>query len=242
MIMNDIYLEHNFFKQNEWKKILVAHTSNFGFPIEVAWMDVTKVQQDKKNIEPVLNKEKIQSEKELEDYIEKNVTDIKLDKDNMVFIVTKDNARIFYVEDFGFCVIGIKINEINYSSDKSIYHQFFDIVFSKKDFPIEVTFCGEGTLDSDNLFRFSLKDVGWENYFENNLLYLLEDEKINRECFLLSKFTSRKDKCKSLNDFIQTFNLTDPNNFLLACDSKNRYTFVDHIYTSSSIISFGNLN
>lgn len=113
-------------------------------------------------------------------------------------------------------------------------------VLSHATFPLEVVFCGRGTLDDeDSIHAMTLNDTNWQAVFEDRLLHLLNRKEITSG-FLPTNYS--KPSQRTLENFMTEFMLTIPYNFILTRDATGRFGMFDHFCTNEKIAHFGNID
>lgn len=141
-------------------------------------------------------------------------------------VVTFSNETDWLVSSYreGLTLQGTTIESVE-SIDTADYETFFHHVI-RGSFPIELTFCLEGTFGpKEKVYRLMLHDAAWEKLIEDRLLPQLEIPKTKGFWQPFSSPISEQ----TLETFLEELHPHIFGNFVLAHDADDVYHFLDHV-------------
>lgn len=141
-------------------------------------------------------------------------------------VVTFSNETDWLVSSYreGLTLQGTTIESVE-SIDTADYETFFHHVI-RGSFPIELTFCLEGTFGpKEKVYRLMLHDAAWEKLIEDRLLPQLEIPKTKGFWQPFSSPISEQ----TLETFLGGLHPHIFGNFVLAHDADDVYHFLDHV-------------
>ncbi|MGX8237316.1 hypothetical protein [Exiguobacterium undae] len=237
----DVYLE--LLPLDDWQELVRIQVTQHSYPFEVKVLE--RPLKQKTNIDDlsdwtVLSHVIMIETSQLETFLDQlEIEQMEMSTESKTILsVRKQGQEIVRVTNDSVSMYGFVYEELSESGTE--YENFFDAILSHATFPLEVVFCGRGTLDDeDSIHAMTLNDTNWQAVFEDRLLYLLNRKEITSG-FLSTNYS--KPSQRTLENFMTEFMLIIPYNFILTRDATGRFGMLDHFCTNEKIAHFGNIN
>jgi hypothetical protein len=228
--------------RDDWNELVRIQLNQYSFPFEIKLLERprnTKQQHDYEEwgvASHFIATETMQMERFLEGLTIPPM-DMLSEESNTVLRIRKQGQDIVLVSNQEVTMHGVIYEELKDLGTE--YENFFDAILPHATFPLEVVFCGRGTLDDeDSIHAMTLNDTNWQAVFEDRLLHLLNRKEITSG-FLSTNYS--KPTQRTLENFMTEFMLIIPYNFILTRDATGRFGMFDHFCTNEKIAHFGNI-
>ena len=236
----DVYRE--LLPRDDWKELVRIQLNQHSYPFEVKVLE--RPLKQKPNIDDlsdwtVLTHFIMTETSQLWVFLDQlEIEQMKMTAESKkILSIRKQGQEIVQVTNDSVSMYGVLYEELDDSGTE--YENFFDAVLLQATLPLEVVFCGRGTLDDqDSIHAMTLNDTNWKAIFENRLLHLLNRKEITSG-FLPTNYS--KPSQQTLENFMSEFMLIIPYNFIFTRDATGRFGMFDHFCTNEKIAHFGNL-